>query len=76
MPQDQNLQNILNQAQKAIADADAAIVSSNKLIQDQEKELVKSREKYEKEQAKVDAEIKQIVDDMDVKTLQFLKDME
>ncbi len=76
MPQDQDLQNILNQAQKAIDDANIAIASSNKLIQEQEKELTASRVKYEKDQTKVDNEIKKIADDMDVKTLQFIKDME
>ena len=49
MPQDQDLQNILNQAQKAIDDANIAIASSNKLIQEQEKELAASRVKYEKD---------------------------
>ncbi len=76
MKQDQNFQNILNQAQKAIDDAKTAVAASKQLLEDNEKKLATGRLAYDKAQVKIDKAIKADADDLTLKTLQFLKAME
>ena len=79
MPQKNNtsdVQAILNQTQAILQKADEAIAGSQNFLAKLESDLAVAEQKYEKDQAAVDQDIKRIVQRMDDDTIQFVKDTE
>ena len=76
MDQNQQLNQLLDQANQTIKSSDQAIQISQKKLAQLKKDVKKIDQEHAQAQAEIDADIEKIVQDMDYQTAKFIKNTE